>query len=53
METIEKWKQRGNEYFKMNQQLKAINCWEEALASVKALEYEEAQKAQIDKQYQA
>jgi tetratricopeptide (TPR) repeat protein len=42
MESINKWKTRGNQFFKLNDFLKAINCWEEALAVIKTLEYEHA-----------
>lgn len=44
MEQVQKWKQRGNEFFKMQDNLKAINCWEEALNGIKNIEYERMQK---------
>ena len=31
MEKIEDWKNRGNQFFKLKDYLKAINCWEECL----------------------
>ena len=49
MENIQKWKGRGNEFFKLNNHLKAINCWEEALAAIKGLEYDQQQAAIKDK----
>jgi tetratricopeptide (TPR) repeat protein len=38
MEGITIWKSKGNEFFKMKDFLKAINCYEEALESAKNLE---------------
>ena len=38
MENIVHWKQRGNEFFKLKDFLKAINCWEEALQVIKEQE---------------
>ena len=35
MENITKWKTRGNEFFKLKDYLKAINCYEEALQHAK------------------
>jgi len=38
MEAIKIWKDRGNEFFRLQDYLKAINCYEEALQSAKNLE---------------
>ena len=35
MDNITHWKTRGNQFFKLNDILKAINCWEEALQLLK------------------
>ena len=38
MDGVTSWKSKGNEFFKMKDFLKAINCYEEALAAAKDLE---------------
>ena len=38
MDTINSWKTKGNEFFKLKDYLKAINCYEEALETCKQLE---------------
>ena len=35
MNKIEDWKNRGNQFFKLKDYLKAINCWEDALQIIK------------------
>jgi len=42
------WKERGNEFFKMKDYLKAINCWEEALQQAKDRERDLQAQAQSD-----
>ena len=38
MDAIKTWKERGNEFFKLKDYLKAINCYEEALQLAKNIE---------------
>ena len=38
MQAITDWKNRGNEFFKIKDFLKAINCWEEALQTCRGIE---------------
>ena len=40
MENILHWKSRGNQFFKLNDILKAINCWEESLQLIKDYDHD-------------
>ena len=40
MDNIFHWKNRGNQFFKLNDILKAINCWEEALQLLKDYDHD-------------
>lgn len=49
MDKLQDWKKRGNEFFKQQEYLKAINCWEEAVQIAKAIEEEYQSLVQIKK----
>ena len=45
MDQILSWKNKGNEFFKLKDYLKAINCYEEGVFNIKEIEQNVTEKS--------